>query len=89
MRLYIVAYDIADQKRLARVRKAAYAYAFGGQKSAIESYLDNKGLRELIYRLHPLIDPKKDRINIIEIHENAILLGKASRLPFDKGAIIL
>ena len=89
VRLYIVAYDIADPKRLARVRKVAYSYAFGGQKSAVESYLDPKSLQKLLKELHPLIDHDTDRINVIRVSPKAILLGKATRLSFDKGAILL
>ena len=41
-RNYLVCYDIADKKRLAKVRKVAYSYALGGQKSAVEAPLDVK-----------------------------------------------
>ena len=85
MKLYIVAYDIADPKRLAKVRKVAYSFAFGGQKSAVESYLDRRGLVQLQRRLFALIDPEYDKINILQVKEDAILLGRAKRLPFDKG----
>ena len=89
MKLYIVCYDITDQKRLARVRKVAYGYAFGGQKSAVESYLTPPQLKALVKKLSTLIDPQTDRVNIIQVHKRAILLGKARQLDFDKGTIIL
>ncbi|BCD68469.1 CRISPR-associated endonuclease Cas2 [Nitratiruptor sp. YY09-18] len=88
-RLYLICYDIADKKRLYRVRKIAYSFAFGGQKSAIESYLSQKELEILAKRLFFRMNSDEDKINIIEIEKNAILLGKAKQLPFDKGTIVL
>ena len=89
MKLYIVAYDIADPKRLSKVRKVAYSFAFGGQKSTVESYLDRAGLVHLERRMLALIDPERDKINIVSVKEEAILLGKAKRLSFDKGVIVV
>ncbi len=89
MKLYIIAYDIADKKRLYRVRKVAYSFAFGGQRSAVESYLNEKMVVSLQRRLFRQIDIKQDRVNIIEVEKEAILLGKAKQLPFDKGSIIV
>jgi CRISPR-associated protein Cas2 len=89
MKLYLVCYDITDQKRLRKIRKIAYGYAFGGQKSAIESYLDAKSLKRLRNKLLSHIDPNSDKINIVEVHPDPILLGKAKRLSFEKGAIVV
>ncbi len=89
IRHYLICYDIADKKRLYRVRKVAYSFAFGGQKSAIESYLSQKELDKLAKRLFLKIDIEKDKINIIEVEERVILLGKAKRLIFDKGTIVV
>ena len=89
MTLHLICYDIADPKRLAKVRKVAYGYAFGGQKSAVESYLTSKKLKKLLQEFLPLIDPEVDRINIIKVHKKAILLGKAKQLDFDKGTIVI
>ena len=87
--LYLLCYDIADPKRLARVRKVAYSFAFGGQKSAVECYLDERMLHALQRRIFAQIDPQKDKINIFKVKKDAILLGKAKHLPFDKGTIIV
>jgi len=85
---YLIAYDIADKKRLAKVRKIAYAYALGGQKSALEAPLDNKTLKELVKRLENLIRDN-DKINIIEFAGEPLCFGKANFIEFDKGVIIL
>ncbi len=89
MRLYIVAYDIVCVKRLAQVRKIAYSFAFGGQKSVVESYLDEAGVVGLERRLFGVIRLEYDKINIVPVHKRAILLGRAKRLSFDKGVIVL
>ncbi len=89
MTLHLICYDIADQKRLAKVRKVAYGYAFGGQKSAVESYLTHKQIKKIIKELSSLIDHEVDRVNIIKVHKKAILLGKAKQLEFDKGTIVV
>lgn len=89
MKLYIVAYDICDPKRLARVCKVAYSFAFGGQKSVVESYLDEAGLVWLERRLLGVVRLEYDKINIVPVHKKAILLGRAKRLPFDKGVIVV
>ncbi len=89
MKLYIVAYDIADPKRLSKVRKVAYSFAFGGQKSVVESYLDEAGLVWLERRLLGVVRLEYDKINIVPVHKKAILLGRAKRLPFDKGVIVV
>lgn len=89
MRLYLVAYDIADQRRLRKVREVAYSYAFGGQRSAVECYLTSKELARLERELLRFIDLEIDRVNIVEVYEEAILLGKAKRIDFDEGMIVL
>lgn len=89
MRLYLVAYDIADQKRLRKVREVVYSYAFGGQKSAVECYLTSKELERLERELLRNMDVGIDRVNIVEVYEEAILLGKAKRIDFDEGMVVL
>ncbi|SMC09206.1 CRISPR-associated endonuclease Cas2 [Nitratiruptor tergarcus] len=88
-KLYLICYDIADKKRLYKVRKVVYSFAFGGQKSAVESYLSQKDLEKLIRKLFLRMDAEVDRINIVEVEKDAILLGKAKQLPFDKGTVVI
>ncbi len=85
---YLVCYDIADKKRLQKVRKVAYSYALGGQKSAVEAPLDKKLLKELVSKLEKLIRDN-DKINIIAIEGEPICFGKADFIAYDKGVIIL
>jgi len=88
-RLYLICYDIADRKRLYRVRKIAYSFAFGGQKSAVEALLSERELEIAANKIFLKINPNFDKVNIVEVEEKAILLGKAKRIDFDKGTILL
>ena len=87
-RNYLVCYDIADKKRLAKVRKVAYAYALGGQKSAVEAPLSEKSLKELVGKLSKLIR-ENDKINIIEFSGEPLCFGKANFIDINEGVIIL
>jgi len=85
---YLIAYDIADKKRLSRVRKVVYAYALGGQKSALEAPISAKTLKKLVARLQKIIY-ENDKINIIEFNGEPLCFGKADFINYDKGIIIL
>jgi CRISPR-associated endonuclease Cas2 len=87
-KLYIVAYDIANEKRLTKVRKLIYSYALGGQKSSLEVPLRKKDLKELIDQINPLIK-KGDKVNIIQVNKEPLLFGKANFINYDKGVIIV
>ncbi len=89
MKTYLLAYDIVDKKRLSRIRKIAYSYAIGGQKSSLELPLSKKQLSTLIFKLQKVINKKQDKINIIEIEEDAVLLGKAKKFDFSDGIIVI
>lgn len=65
--LYLVAYDIADHKRLARVHRAMLGWKVGGQKSFYECWLTRAELVALIRELTDLIDPQADRIHVFQL----------------------
>jgi CRISPR-associated endonuclease Cas2 len=85
---YLIAYDIADPKRLNKVRKIAYSYALGGQKSAVEAPLTQKDLKILVARLLKVMR-KEDKVNIIMVEEEPLLFGKADFIKYDKGLILI
>ncbi len=88
MENYLICYDITDKKRLTKIRKVAYAYALGGQKSAVEAPLNKKKLTELVHKLEKLIKPN-DKINIISFEGEPLCFGKANFIKYDKGIIII
>ncbi len=85
---FIIAYDIFDTKRAYKVRKLVYEYAMGGQKSALEVLLNKAELKEIIEKIKPLLKDD-DRVNILEVEEMPLLLGRADVLAYDKGVIIV
>lgn len=64
---YLVAYDIADAKRLQRVHKRVQAYAIGGQKSFYECWLSKAEFAEFEQKLTALIVEEEDRVLIFQI----------------------
>ena len=88
MQNYLICYDIFDKKRLYKVRKIVYAYALGGQKSALEAPLSKKELKELIAKLLKVIKPE-DKINIIPFNNEPLCFGKADFIKFNKGLILI
>ena len=84
---YLIAYDIADSKRLARVHKQVEAYAIGGQKSFYECWMTKHELLKFKQNLTELMEASEDRIYIFQLNGNTepMLFGKAklqSSQPF-------
>ncbi|QTM01028.1 CRISPR-associated endonuclease Cas2 [Mannheimia sp. ZY171111] len=84
---YLIAYDIADHKRLYRVHKKVEAYAIGGQKSFYECWLTVHELTQLRNSVSEIMQHDEDRIFIFQLFNNTepLLFGKAklqSTQPF-------
>ncbi|HOF58897.1 MAG TPA: CRISPR-associated endonuclease Cas2 [Syntrophorhabdaceae bacterium] len=62
--LYLIAYDITENKRLSRVRHFLKNYSTGGQKSVYECFLTDRELRDVSSGLMDLIEISSDRIHI-------------------------
>ena len=88
MKNYIIAYDVFNVKRLQKVKKIVYSYALGGQKSAVEAPLSKKDIVSLYAKLEPILK-EEDRLNVICIKGQPILLGRAKHIEFEEGIIIL
>lgn len=89
MKTYLLCYDIKDDKRLYKVRKSSYPFALGGQKSALEAPLSPKYLKKYLKAVVPILNPHEDKLNIIEIDPNPIILGKNLHITYDQGVIII
>jgi CRISPR-associated protein Cas2 len=62
--LYLVAYDITDNKRLSRVRNFLKGYSTGGQKSVYECFLTDGELGYVKKKIEKLIYDDEDRVHI-------------------------
>lgn len=87
---YLIAYDIAEPKRLVKTHKKVIAYAIGGQKSFYECWLTSTELSELKLNIENIIDKNNDCFFIFQLVENTkpMLFGKAS-LPSTKPFLII
>ncbi len=88
-RIYLLCYDIANEKRLYRVRKQSYPLALGGQKSALQLYVSKREASRILQVLKNYIKEDEDKINIIEVYDTPLMLGKKLELSYDEGAIII
>ena len=88
MKNYIIAYDVFNVKRLQKVKKIVYSYALGGQKSAVEAPLAKKDIVAFYAKLEPILK-EEDRLNVICIKGQPILLGRAKHIEFEEGIIIV
>lgn len=66
-KLYLIAYDIREPKRLRRVLYVVKDYASGGQKSAYECYLNDREKQELLERLAQVIETGTDSVALIRL----------------------
>jgi CRISPR-associated protein Cas2 len=62
--LYLVAYDVRDDKRLSRMRYFLKGYSTGGQKSVYECFLTDGELRHVLKRCAELIKSDEDRVHV-------------------------
>ncbi len=61
-RLYLVAYDIADPKRLGRVARYLCQHACRVQYSVFAAPLSHSRLNHILSELEAMIDPKHDDV---------------------------
>ena len=78
--LYLAAYDVADPKRLRKVRQVTRQLATGGQKSVFECFLTAAERRGLIRDACSLLDEEEDRFALLRVEERTrpVLLGIAT-----------
>jgi CRISPR-associated protein Cas2 len=62
--LYLIAYDITEDKRLNAVRNFLKSYSTGGQKSVYECFLTDGELRFVRSKIKRLIFEMEDRVHI-------------------------
>lgn len=62
--LYLIAYDISNERRLNRVREFLKGYSTGGQKSVYECFLTDGELRYVKRKIERIIREDEDRVHI-------------------------
>lgn len=65
--LYLIAYDITDDRRLNKVREFLKGYSTGGQKSVYECFLTDGELNFVTKNLKILIHSPDDRVHIFQM----------------------
>jgi len=88
MKKYLIGYDVINHKRRNKIRKIAYSYAFGGQKSAVEALLSKKEVFEVARKLSAVMNLEDDSVHIIGV-KKFLYLGKAKEIKFENGDIII
>ena len=88
MKSYLVSYDIFNPKRLRQVAKVVEDYKLKGQKSSWETPLDHKLMKDLVEKLEEIIK-EEDKVNIIAVMGEPILLGNAKSIENKKGGIVI
>jgi len=86
--LFLVLYDIFDKTRLREISKVVYQYRYEGQKSAIEASLTQKERSQLMKTLERLSD-EEDKINLVCVVGEPILLGKALHVTYVENGVII
>lgn len=64
---YVIAYDISDDRRRARVAKTLEGHGDRVQYSVFEVECDGSGLAELVDSLDPLIAPPSDGLRVYRL----------------------
>ncbi|MDH7514067.1 MAG: CRISPR-associated endonuclease Cas2 [Clostridiales bacterium] len=79
--LYLIAYDITDEKRLNRVRHILKGYSTGGQKSVYECFLTDTELDFVVEELGFVIDEEADRVHVFQVERRASVYVLGIALP--------
>lgn len=94
-RLYIVAYDVADQKRWRRVFRLMHGYGEWLQLSVFQCRLDERRHAELVGTLEEVIHTTEDHVLIMDVgpadtvEPRVVSLGKTRFEPVQRQAIIV
>jgi CRISPR-associated protein Cas2 len=94
-RLYIVAYDIADQRRWRRIFKLMKGYGEWVQLSVFQCRLTRRQHAELISLLDGIIHHTEDHVLLLDfgnadhITPNVVSLGKTDFTPVEQAPIIV
>lgn len=66
-RLWLIAYDVSDDRRRTRVARVLEAHGERLQKSVFEARLNRREVRGVVEALEPLVNRHEDRVDFIPI----------------------
>lgn len=78
--LYIIAYDIAHRKRLARVAKVLKMYGVRQQKSVFACEIRAEQLAQLTQKLRAIIRPLQDKVRIYRMCETCCTMSALQKV---------
>ena len=81
MALFVVAYDIADERRLRRVARIMERYALRAQRSVFLFRGSVSELESLLNRAMEVMDLKADVVQAWQLKPGETLLGRCRGLP--------
>lgn len=91
--LYLVAYDISDRRRLAKIARIMEGYGIRVQKSVFETSLSTSSLNELKLRILQTLDPVEDGVKFFRIcekcYQNSLFIGEDVDYDFAKSHLII
>lgn len=88
--LYLVAYDVCEPKRLAKVCRYLTGYKVGGQKSVFEVWVTPAELMHIRRDLEDLMDVGEDRLHILALDPRTTprCFGRATTFTTNHFAIV-
>lgn len=90
--MYVVAYDISDDRRRLRVFKTLKRYGTSVQESVFECHLTAAQFVQMRQQVELVIDPQTDQVRYYDLCEDCarrIQATAASRLTSDPIAIVV
>lgn len=86
-KFFVIAYDIANDKRRLILSKLLLGYGQRVQYSVFEAYLSDTDLLMLLHRIQEIIDPEEDKVYFYQLcascKDKTARIGKASAIKVD------
>lgn len=87
---YLIAYDVCDPRRLAKVCRYLTGYKVGGQKSVFEVWVTRAELDRIHNDLQAIVDAEEDRLHIFALDPRTAprCFGRAATFTTNHFAIV-
>jgi len=91
-RMFVVCFDVCDDKRLRRIARELGNFGVRVQKSVFECHLDDSELTDLQQRLAQLLDEQEDNVRYYPLcpkDVGAVLIDGPGRVSFDPDFVLI